>query len=194
MRVPYTILPKSFYDREPALVAPDLLGKLLVRKIESTYRIGRIVETEAYLPFGDAASHSFKGKTKRNASMFKGGGHAYVYRMRQYSLFNVVTEGADIPGGVLIRAAEPIIGFSSHQGAIANGPGKLCNAFLITHALDGVLLTNRRSGIWIAEDPNPPLITVITSTRIGITHATEARLRFYIESNPHVSHTKRTRR
>lgn len=185
----HTPLPTEFYDREPPIVAQELLGKLIVRSLGDTQRIGRIVETEAYLPYGDPASHSFKGQTNRNKSMFGEAGHAYVHRMRHHTLFNVVTEGTGIPGGVLIRGIEPYAGFvtPADKISVTNGPAKVCVALNITHALDGTLLTDPYGEIYITEDPNPPSHEVVTGTRIGITKGTELHLRFYIRDNLHVS-------
>jgi DNA-3-methyladenine glycosylase len=77
-------LARDFFDRDPREVAPVLLGKYLVRKTQGRLIVGKIVETEAYLPAGDSAAHSFKGRSARNESMYKEGGHAYVHGMRQY--------------------------------------------------------------------------------------------------------------
>jgi DNA-3-methyladenine glycosylase len=72
-------LPRSFYTRSALLVAQDLLGKILVRKIGKTILSGKIVEVEAYLGVKDPASHAYRGKTKRNEVMFREGGYLYVY-------------------------------------------------------------------------------------------------------------------
>lgn len=185
----YEVLTQEFYDREPPVVAEELLGKLIVRNLGENQLIGKIVETEAYLPYGDPASHSFKGETKRNTSMFGEAGHAYVHRMRHHTLFNVVTEGRGIPGGVLIRGVEPHTGITVPLGtpSITNGPAKVCVALNITHDLDGISLTDSQGYIFIAANPNPSPHEVIVGTRIGITKGTELRLRFYIKGNPHVS-------
>ncbi|MHC5541444.1 DNA-3-methyladenine glycosylase, partial [Singulisphaera rosea] len=58
-------LPRTFYDRDPETVARELLGKLLVRRVDGVERVGRIVETEAYLGPHDLASHSSRGRTPR---------------------------------------------------------------------------------------------------------------------------------
>ena len=72
------VLSRSFYNRDTKTVAKELLGKYLIKKSGRKKLIGKIVETEAYFE-GDPASHSFKGKTPRNAPMFEEPGHAYVY-------------------------------------------------------------------------------------------------------------------
>ena len=102
-------LPRSFYDRPPEEVAPDLLGKLLVRSFYGEVLMGYINETEAYLPFEDPAAHGFKPR-KNTESLFKKGGHAYVHSMRHHALLDVVTQEEGTPGSVLIRGVVPIQG------------------------------------------------------------------------------------
>ncbi len=182
----YTPLPRRFYDREPAEVAQELLGKLLVRKVGTHLMVGKIVETEAYLPFGDAAAHGFKGKTARNASMYKEGGHAYVHGMRQYFLLDIVTLGPDKPGGVLIRAVEPVEGIETPT----NGPGKIGIAYKLSKADDGVDMTSASSGLFVARNKKAEPFDVVATGRIGISKAKDMDLRFYIAGNPHVSKAK----
>jgi DNA-3-methyladenine glycosylase len=181
----YDPLAVSFYDREPRVVAEDLLGKLLIRELPEGTVVARIVETEAYLFRGDPASHSAIGKTKRNASMFKGPGHAYVYRMRQYTLLNVVTEKEGVGSAVLIRGIEPLQGLV-HVHGDTNGPGKLSRALSITHAFDGIPLTEK-GDLYIALPLKKEILSIVTTTRIGISKGKEMLLRFYLRDNPHVS-------
>jgi DNA-3-methyladenine glycosylase len=176
-------LPRAYFDRSPLEVAPDLLGKLLVRKSKGKVLVGRIVETEAYLSSGDSAAHSFKGKSARNASLYKEAGHAYVHSMRQYHLLDVVTEGPDKPSSVLIRGIEPIEGIESPT----NGPGKIGIAFDITRALDGVDMTDPTSELFIADTKKKTVYSAAVSLRIGISTAKDMPLRFYIAGSPHVS-------
>lgn len=189
------IIRQSFYNRKPQIVARDLLGKFLVRKINNQFLVGRIVETEAYLSKDDPASHNFKGKNKRNVSLYKDGGHAYVHSMRQYCLLDVVTESPAKPGSVLIRALEPIEGiekmkrfrdeYNLHN--LTNGPGKVCRALNITKNLDGIDLTNPDEVLFIVKDKNESKIKIITSLRIGISKAKNLPLRFHLFDNKHVS-------
>jgi DNA-3-methyladenine glycosylase len=184
-----TILPASFYDRDPAVVAPLLLGKYLVRTYRGKKLVGMITETEAYLPFGDEASHGFK-RTKTRDSLYLHAGHAYVYGLRHHFLFNTVTQDKDHPGAVLIRGVVPIEGIEVMKAlrekdtrkGLTDGPGKLCKAFAITLRDDGIDLTKRTQGIYIEDrgekiDPK----TIRITPRIGITKAADWLLRFYID-------------
>jgi DNA-3-methyladenine glycosylase len=163
----YVPLPRSFFSREPAAVARDLLGKLLVRRAGRATIAGEIAETEAYLSKGDEAAHGYKGKSARNASLYKEAGHAYVHAMRQYFLLDAVTQEEGTPSSVLIRAAGP-----------AHGPGKVGIAFKITKALDGADLTDARSVLYIAEGTGA-VREVRVSPRVGISKSKELPLRFY---------------
>jgi DNA-3-methyladenine glycosylase len=190
-----SVIPKSFYDRNPKSVAQDLLGKFLVRKINGKFLVGMITETEAYLPSGDSAAHNFKGKTNGNKSLYKDAGHAYVHSMRQYCLLDIVTEGSDKPGSVLIRAVEPVEGIdvmkrlrkSDSIENLANGPGKVCMALGITRELDGINVTDPEGQIFLAREKENSAHSITTSPRIGISRAQNLHLRFHISENPHVS-------
>jgi len=195
----FSALPRSFYDRSSTEVAKALLGKLLVRKIMGEVLVGMIVETEAYLSTGDEAAHGFKGKTKRNSSLYKEGGHAYVHGMRQYHLLDIVVEGVDVPASVLIRALEPVQGIEEMRkrrgenkiNKLTSGPGKLCIALGIAGELDGTDVTDSKNVLFVAD--NHAYISpeqILTSTRIGITKSADAPLRFHLIDNIHVSKRK----
>lgn len=174
------VLPRSFYSRNTAVVARQLLGKYLIRKIGRRKLIGKIVETEAYFE-NDPASHAFRGKTPRSAPMFEQPGHAYVYFIygNHYCL-NAVTEKFGKAGAVLIRALEPVRNIKLPT----NGPGKLTKALKIDKKFNRADLT--RGELVIAEGKREKL-PVITTKRIGLSKASHRLLRYYIKGNPHVS-------
>ncbi len=145
---------------------------------------GRIVETEAYLS-DDPASHSFRGPTPRNAVMFGPPGRLYVYR--SYGIHwcaNIVT-GADGDGqAVLLRALEPVAGVDEmlrRRGRLplADGPGKLCQAFGIVGDDNGVDLCCA-GPIRILDDGTPRPVDPIVGPRIGLTKAVDTPWRFRI--------------
>lgn len=195
----FQVLPQSFYDRDPRLVGPDLLGKILVRRQGRKLLTGRIVEVEAYLGADDPAAHASIGKTPRNAVLFGPPGHAYVYFIygNHYCL-NVSCLPDGLPGGILFRAIEPTDGIEemlklrgiapdSDLRKLTSGPGRLAAAFGITREGDnGKDLTSARSDLYIADDGSSPPKVMITK-RIGITKAAEMPLRYIVAGNRFVS-------
>jgi len=167
----------KFYDRDTLEVAKDLLGKLLISEKGGERKVVRIVETEAYLR-DDPASHSYRGETKRNRSMFKGPGTLYVYTMHRQNCMNVVTKRGE---AVLIRAAEPVENVSGNT----RGPGRLCRALGINRAEDdGKSLLS--SDVYLLDDGFRPE-DVVQTTRIGISKAKDRPYRFYIKGSGYVS-------
>jgi DNA-3-methyladenine glycosylase len=158
---------------------------------------GRIVETEAYLP-GDAASHAFRGRTPRNASLFLPPGHAYVYLAYGTSFMLNVSAGPEgIGAGVLVRAMEPVEGVALMQrrrgGApirnLLRGPGRLALALGIDRRLDGVdLCADPR--LFLAGD-GAVVGEIGESTRIGITQDADRVLRFFLRGSPYLSGPRR---
>lgn len=174
-------------------LAPALLGCLIVRQGPEGRRVGRIVETEAYLP-DDPASHSFKGPTPRCQTMFGRAGLAYVYRIYGvHHCLNVVSGPEGQGEAVLIRALEPLEGLDLMQTAralpaprnLTNGPGRLCQALAITRNFDGEdLLASDR--LFIMKTDAPPE-RIVARPRIGISQAADLPWRFILEGNRHVS-------
>jgi DNA-3-methyladenine glycosylase len=191
----FTPLSRAFYGRAAELVAPDLLGKIIVRKIGDQILAGKIVEVEAYLGASDPASHAYKGKTKRNASVFKDAGHLYVHQIHRHSCVDIVTNTFEVAGSVLLRALEPLMGIEQMMSnrqidnriQIANGPGKLCQALVINKALDGVDITQANSPVFLINSPEPTTEKIAISVRIGINKGQEMPLRYYLAGNPFLS-------
>src|SRR6185369_8037555 len=177
-----------------ARMARWLIGKTLVRQHPAGRMSGRIVETEAYV-VGDASGHAYRGKTKRNGSLFLEPGHAYVYFVYGcwFSL-NVSAGRAGIGSGVLLRALEPIEGAegmaANRPGArpadLARGPGRLATALGITRDLDGQDLCGNSGPLWLA-DAVRKRGRIAAGPRIGISRETHRLLRFLEVGNPSVS-------
>lgn len=195
-------LPRSFYRRPTISVAKDLLGSIIVRRIGSTQLRGTIVEVEAYLGKKDAASHAFRGITKRNEVMFGEGGFLYVYfTYGMHYCANVVTNKKGIGEAVLIRGVEPVAGkerMAKNRGYspseihnpkkvinLTNGPAKFAQAFKITTIDSGADL--RSNEIYIIAGKKIPASRIEASERIGISVARKKKWRFYIKENPWVS-------
>ncbi len=193
-------LPASFYVPSAKVVAPRLLGHWLVRNTETGPAGGLIVETEAYLA-NDPSCHGFRKQTRRNGSMFGPPGRAYVYFIYgNYYCFNTVCCPVGVAEAVLIRAIHPCFGLEWMQAnrpvaeptELTSGPAKCCLALGIGRELDGADLCRSDSSIFVARNPAAPglrgkLGPVITTTRIGLSVATNWRLRFYLSGSPYVS-------
>ena len=189
-------LPRSFYARPTLEVAPDLLGKILVRVKGKTLTSGRIVEVEAYRNTDDPASHAHRGLTPRNMLMFGEAGHAYVYFIYgMYFCVNAVTESKNIAGACLIRALEPIEGIGimkKRRGMdrvhdLANGPGKLCLAMDIDRTLNGADFLG--DSLYLIDDGFREF-TIQRSPRIGIRVGSDKHWRFFIKGSEYISKSK----
>ncbi len=182
------ILSKAFYDRDAECVARDLLGKLLVRRVDHRRQIGRIVETEAYLGPHDLAAHSARGRTTRTEVMFGPPGHAYVYLIYgMHHCLNVVTGPGDHASAVLLRALEPV----SNIDISASGPGRLCRALDIDRRLNGHDLT---TGELVLVEPADLAghFEIEARPRVGVDYSGEwahKPLRFCIAGNQFISRT-----
>ncbi len=189
-----TVLPRQFYRRDPLTVAPDLLNKVLVA---SDGRTGRIVETEAYCGMADAAAHSFRGKTARNATMFEKPGLLYVYfTYGMHWCCNPVCGDEGEGVAVLLRALAPLDGLDAMRAArprcrvdrdLCRGPARLCQAMGISRAHDGADLVAGAGGFTIVDDGLAPPRNPVVSPRVGIRRATEELWRWYVPDDPHVS-------
>ncbi|MCD6115309.1 DNA-3-methyladenine glycosylase [bacterium] len=198
-------LKREFYTRDTLLVAKELLGKYIVRKIGERFLVGKIVETEAYIGPKDKASHSYQWKvTKRNLAEFLEGGHIYIYLCYgMYWQLNITTSKIGTPECVLIRAIEPINKFKIKNAKLkisvnnskfkiknlTNGPGKLCKWIKLDKSFYGEdLVTSKR--IWLEKGEKILASKIVATKRIGIDYAGPWKhkpWRFYIKNNPFVS-------
>lgn len=186
---------RTFYERPAVEVAPDLLGRTLVRCLSDGTRLaGRIVESEAYEP-GDPASHGFRGRTDRNAVMFGPPGHLYVYfTYGNHWMMNAVTGSSHEGSAVLLRALEPLDGMETMARLrgrdrlldLCSGPGKLAEALAVDRSQDGADLIGG-SEVWIERGSPTPLAQVASSVRVGVRVGLEHRWRFYVAGDPYVS-------
>lgn len=186
---------RRWLSSDAETLAPALIGCLLVHERPGERLVGRIVETEAYLSEGDPASHSARGPTARNASMFLAGGAAYVYRI--YGLhhcFNVVSGRAGRGEAVLVRAVEPLEGLAAmaqRRGEVpprrlCAGPANLVVAFEIGPRHDGCALDVGE--LRLERGPRSRLPAPIArGSRIGLTKGRELPLRFGLAGSPWLS-------
>lgn len=200
------IVNKNFYNRSAIDVAKDLLGKVLVREIDGKILKGKIVETEAYIGEGDKACHAYNGRrTKRTEPLYEEGGITYIYFIYGlYYCFNVVTREKNIAEAVLIRAIEPLneldyisqIRYKKDFNSLtktqiknlANGPSKLCLAYLIDKDLNRYKLYEK--GEIYIEEYQSEGFEIVEAKRIGIEYAEEAKdfmWRFYVKNNNFIS-------
>ncbi|TAL48774.1 DNA-3-methyladenine glycosylase [Patescibacteria group bacterium] len=160
-------LGKEFFNRKTLLVARDLIGKYLIRRLCSTsrrhYGVARekIIEVEAYVGPHDLACHSSKGKTRRTEVMFCEAGTLYVYFVYgMYWMLNVVTEEKNYPAAILIRGTEHF-----------RRPGVLTRELKITGALNG-RAARKRTGLWFEDRGEKiPQSKIKRTPRIGISYA-----------------------
>ncbi len=192
------MIKRDFYLREAALVAPELLGKLLVHRTSEGAASGMIVEVEAYSGAIDRGAHSYPNKrTPRTEIQFGEGGYAYVYSIYgMHCCFNVVTNKTNIPEVVLVRALEPVDGIDlmmSRRGTqdpleLCSGPGKLCAALGISKANYGDDLCG--DTLFIEERMAVLPNEIAVSPRVNIDYAGEdAKLlwRYFIKDSKFVS-------
>ncbi|MEO7264055.1 MAG: DNA-3-methyladenine glycosylase [Ferruginibacter sp.] len=191
----------DFYEREDVVqVAKDLLGKILVTKIDDLLTSGRIAETEAYVGLTDKASHSFKGRrTSRNEHMYATAGTAYIYICYgMHQMMNVVTNKKDIPDAVLIRAVEPLEGIEimldrtgkkGLDNSLTRGPGNVGKALGLFKKHSGLFLLDDEISIYDDGCRIDESLKGI-SKRIGVESAGPDGLlpyRFFIKGNAYVS-------
>ncbi len=171
-------LGRSFFNRRADIVAKDLLGKIIVRKIDGRRLKARIVETEAYFGFEDPASRARqKGDLRR--TMLMGPGTILVYGVHNNWLVNLVTGPEGKAEAVLLRALEPL----NFKGN-CKGPGLLTRALKINKKFHKQNIEDSKE-IWIESSKEKPKIG--KSFRIGVQKDLKKKLRFYVQENKHMS-------
>ncbi len=149
----------EFFARDALDVAPDLVGKVLVRRLPDGSELReRIAETEAYRGEEDKGCHASKGRTPRTELLFGESGRIYVYLCYgMHWLMNVITGEDGQPQGVLIRAGE-----------LHDGPAKLTKFLQVDGSFNGEPIDGNER-IWIEDDGSRPRIR--TAPRVGIDYA-----------------------
>ncbi|MFJ4868030.1 DNA-3-methyladenine glycosylase [Streptomyces sp. NPDC088757] len=205
-----TPLPRSFFDRPVLEVAPDLLGRTLVRTTEEGRIELRLTEVEAYAGAIDPGSHAFRGRTARNAVMFGPPGHAYVYfTYGMWHCLNLVCGPEGSASGVLLRAGEIVRGAEQARPRrrsarkdeeLAKGPARLATALDVALSLNGEDACGDPDAplaVLTGTPPAPSLVRSGPRTGVGGEGAPHP-WRFWIEGDPTVSpyraHTPRKRR
>ncbi|MEU6081721.1 DNA-3-methyladenine glycosylase [Streptomyces sp. NPDC047108] len=204
-----TPLPRDFFDRPVLEVAPDLLGRTLVRTTsEGTIEL-RLTEVEAYDGSTDPGSHAYRGRTPRNATMFGPPGHAYVYFIYgMWFAMNLVCGPVDRASAVLLRAGEITEGAelartrrptARKDSQLAQGPARLATALDVDRALNGVdICTGPDSSLSLLEGEPVAGDLVRNGPRTGVGGEGAVHpWRFWIDGDPTVSpyraHTPRRR-
>ncbi|MFD5321676.1 DNA-3-methyladenine glycosylase [Streptomyces sp. NPDC127098] len=164
-------LPREFFDRPVLEVAPDLLGRTLVRTTEDGVIALRLTEVEAYAGELDPGSHAYRGRTARNATMYGPPGHAYVYfTYGMWHCLNLVCGPEDHASGVLLRAGEVLTGAdlarrrrpkARGDAELTRGPARLATALGVDRALDGTDVCG--------PDPRAPM-RVLHGTPVALEH------------------------
>lgn len=191
------VLPRTFYDRDALEVAPELLNKVLVGNDVAA----RIVEVEAYRADEDPGSHAYRGRTRRNASMFGAPSTLYVYfSYGNHWCMNAVCGPGERPHAVLLRAAAPVRGLdvmherrpkAARDRDLCAGPGRLGQAFAVDRSSDGTSLV--RGPLGIVDDGIAPPVQPGVSPRIGLAAGKghEEPWRFYVPGDPNISRPPR---
>ena len=186
------VLQRDFYFRRTDLVARDLLGKILVRRIGDELLGGIIVETEAYFGDDDPASRAFNGLKEYNRVMFEEPGRLFIYNVHKYWMLNIIAH-TDGVGGILIRAIEPTIGIEAMKRNrpviklrdLTSGPGKLSLALDVDKSLNGLDVTTEASPVYVLD--NDLSFDISTSHRIGVTRDLPEHYRYFVKGNRYVS-------
>lgn len=193
---PLDPLPRSFFDRPVIEVAPDLLGRLVVHRTEDGTVTARLTEVEAYDGPNDPGSHAFRGRSKRNGTMFGPPGHVYVYfTYGMHYCMNLVCGPPGMPTGILLRAAEITDGAelarkrrltAKSDRELARGPARLVESLAVTRGDDGSDVCGD-GPLTVHHGTPPPKRLIRTGPRVGLRDAPDFPWRFWIDGDPTVS-------
>ncbi|MEV1092909.1 DNA-3-methyladenine glycosylase [Streptomyces microflavus] len=205
-----TPLTRDFFDRSVLEVAPDLLGRTLVRRSDEGTIEVRLTEVEAYAGEVDPGSHAFRGRTARNSVMFGPPGHTYVYfTYGMWHCLNLVCGPEGRASGVLLRAGEINVGAglarvrrvsARNDKELAKGPARLATALDVDRTLNGSdLFAGLTPALSVLHGTPPPRDQVRSGPRTGVGgDGAHQPWRFWIENDPTVSpyraHAPRRRR
>jgi DNA-3-methyladenine glycosylase len=201
---PGALLPREVFARHSLQVAPELLGCVLEHETAAGLVAVRLTEVEAYEGAADPASHSYRGRTARNAVMFGPPGYSYVYfTYGMHWCVNLVCLPPGTASAVLIRAGQVIEGVplaterrsagrarpsAVAERELARGPARLCQALGIDRAQNGLDACSAGSALRIraaAADSGPHEIS--QGPRVGISVAADWPWRFWLTGDPTVS-------
>jgi len=191
------LLPRSFFDRPVNEVAVELLGCLLSARTEAGVVALRPTEAEAYGGPDDPGSHAFRGRTRRNATMYGDPGHAYVYfTYGMHWCLNLVCHQAGDPAAVLLRAGEVVAGEllaaarrpRSSARDLARGPARMTRALGVDGDWDGLDVTSPASPLQVSAGIRVPAAAVSRGPRVGVSGAgAGAAWRYRLTAEPSVS-------
>jgi len=197
------VLPRDFFARPSLQVAPDLLGCVIVHETPEGLVAVMLTEVEAYDGQNDPASHSYRGRTARNAVMFGPPGHVYVYfTYGMHFCMNLVTQPVHGSSAVLLRAGRVIAGVPlatarrsrrlartiPREVDLARGPARLCEALAVDLSHDGADAVDPFSPLRALAAVTPvPAAEISRGPRVGISRAADLPWRFWITGEPTVS-------
>jgi len=190
-------LPRHVLAVDVLDAARTLLGYVLQADTPDGEVAVRLVEVEAYRGADDPASHSYRGRTQRNAVMWGPAGHLYVYFVYgMHHCANVVCLADGVPGAVLLRAGEVVAGLSTARRRrpaargdheLASGPARLASLLALDRSRNGVDLTDPASPVRLAAGVPVPPAAIRTGPRVGVAAAVDTPWRFWVDGSPAVS-------
>lgn len=201
------VLSRAFFDRPATEVAPELLGRVIEHETPEGLVAVRLSEVEAYMGDADPGSHAYRGRTRRNVTMFGEPGHVYVYfTYGMHWCMNLVCSQPGTASAVLLRAGGVVDGFELARKRrpgfpdrdMARGPARLTRTLGIDRALDGADACDPGSTLRVRHGDPADASSVQASPRTGVAAAQSVPWRYYVEGDrsvsPYRAHAPRARR